>query len=136
MNDAPTTPTAGPDTVGNIYRLTDRLRVDVHRPSDDDGEWVDAITAQVIPRDSTHLLEINAIVAQLYREKVLWVHSTDSLNYPGGLFGWRSDTSPTGWWSGHLIRTDSAGLRALVENILPGEVHHTAPARRGSSRLH
>lgn len=136
MNTGPTTPTAGPDTAGNIYRLTDRLRVDVHRPSDDDGEWVDAIEAQVTPAGPAHAWEIRELVAQLFREKALWVHTLDSMSYPGGLFGWRSDTSPTGWWSGHVIRIDYVELRTLVENILPGEVRPAKLIRPGHFRPH
>jgi hypothetical protein len=54
-----------------------------------------------------------------------WVHATNANSlHVGGLFGWRDDSSPTGWWSG--IVTEVGSMRVHVRDVRPAVVKHPA----------
>lgn len=53
--------------------------------------------------------------------KEKWIHCTNPQNFQEGkVFGWLSKKSPTGYWSGIVIKSDFLHLRVLVKDIRPG----------------
>ena len=46
-----------------------------------------------------------------------WVHTLGQHDI-GSVIGWRSDDSPTGWWSGIVLKRASCSV--LVNQIRPG----------------
>lgn len=51
-----------------------------------------------------------------------WVHALNADQFRvGQLFGWRDESSPTGYLSGFIVETDPKSLRVLVRDIAHGK---------------
>lgn len=52
-----------------------------------------------------------------------WIQALNADQFrAGSLFGWRDESSPTGFLSGFVVESDPRSLRVLVRDIMPGKL--------------